>query len=121
MFKTFVILCGLVAFGFVGEAQAQWPCVPYGYGGFTYRHSSTAAEGWYRGQGAYLRGYGEYVRSRAEAAAVYEQARQHRIENWKRYVQTRQELKDAYKARREAHWAEKRAKLHAYLERKKSK
>ena len=111
MFKTLAILAVMFC---TQEVQAQ-----YSYGGFGYRHSSTAAEGWYRGRGAYFRGQGEYLRSRAEATMMYEQARQQRIQNWRLYVETRQSLKDQYTARRKAYWADKRVKRDAYLAKRK--
>jgi len=124
MFKTLTILAGLAVAMIVSEAQAQ--VLPlegqnnrnnrgYGYNGYVYGKSTTAAEGWQRGRAAWL---GEYLRSRAEAAYLWEMTRQQNILNRELYIQKRWNIKDEYAARRKAYWADKRAKREAYLAKK---
>lgn len=121
MFKTLALMAGLAVAMIAQQANAQ--VLPletnnnrgYGYNGYVYGKSTTAAEGWQRGRAAWLRGYGEYLRSRAEAAYWWELTRQQNILNRELYIQKRWNIKDEYAKRRAAYHADRRAKREAYL------
>lgn len=92
-----------------GTAQAQIIVEP--------RHSSTAAEGWWRGTGAYLRGLGRYLEGRGVYENYHEDARRKRIDNWSHGVRTRWDIKDQYKQRQNRlDWPTRRMKQLDMLE-----
>ena len=120
--RFLLIAAAVLLFGFsASEAQAQYryPYAPaptyywYGNGG------STVYGDWQRGRAALWYGYGHYLHNRGQYELYHEQARRQYIENWQRYVATRQHLIDQYNARKAAETAARRARLQRYLENKK--
>ncbi|CAE7860199.1 parB [Symbiodinium microadriaticum] len=129
--KNLIIIAAFALLGlFASEAQAQRRVVvtPHGYGwgynnwngGWGWRGSTVYGD-WQRGRAAWLHGYGSYLRSRGQYELYHEQARREYIQNWQRYVETRQHLKDRYEARRAAEAAKNRLRRDAWLKKQREK